>query len=93
MKRRKLTPALLRRIVLEEAAKLADPIASGTKDVSKLKTAEVDADDLANTLESDIDYIKALKIQESRLRNKMKKVKRAQKRARGRVLSRVIHKL
>ena len=57
----KLTPSILRKLVLEEVAKLKS---------EKLKADaadEVEADELADTLENHIDFLKALKIKESRL--------------------------
>ena len=85
-----LTPALLRKIVLEEKAKLmrestSDPIASGKEHASDLTVPEVDADDFADTLEKQIDYMKALKIHEARLTAKLKRIQEAKRRMRARV--------
>ncbi len=83
---------MLRRIVLEERRKLAetsDPVAAGVEDPEKVSAEEVDADDQANTLEKDIDHIKALKIQETRLRNKLKKVSKARRVARSKFLKKL----
>lgn len=89
---KKLTPSLLRKIVLEERRKIletSDPVAAGIEDVEKVSADEVDADDQANTLEKDIDHIKALKIQEARLRNKLKKVSKARRVARSKFLKKL----
>lgn len=61
----KLTSRFLKKIVLEEIDKM-EPLASAE---------EVDADDFADTLEKKIDYVKALKIEESRLLNRLKKIR------------------
>ena len=94
---RKLTPALLRKIVLEEKTKLVreaaakskakskDPIAAGLAHPSDLEAPEVDADGYANTLANDIDYMKALKIQERRLAAKLRSIQEAKRRIRNRV--------
>jgi hypothetical protein len=89
---KKLTPSLLRKIVLEERRRImetSDPVAAGIEDPEKVSAEEVDADDQANTLEKDIDHIKALKIQEARLRNKLKKVRRARTIARSKFLKKL----
>lgn len=69
----KLTTQLLKKIIEEEVAKFGDmeDTPSRAKD-----TEEVDADEFGSdkTLEKKIDYIKALKIEESRLRNRLKKI-------------------
>lgn len=53
---RKLSKQLLERLVMEELSDLVS-----TKDVAK-ETEEVDADELADTLEKKVDMLKALKI-------------------------------
>lgn len=78
---RKLTANSLKRMIQEEARKLqvetSDPISAGVEKIEKVKAEEVDADELAGSLEKDIDYIKALKIHEARLMSKIKKIKEA----------------
>lgn len=78
---RKLTAESLKRMIQEEAKKLqvetSDPVAAGVEKPEKVKAEEVDADDLAGSLEKDIDYIKALKIHEARLVSKLEKIKEA----------------
>ena len=67
----KLTSELLKKIIAEEVAKFGD-----MGDVEDVKADEVDADEHGSdkALEKKIDYIKALKIEETRLRNRLKKV-------------------
>lgn len=72
----KLTPNMLKRIIKEEAAKLRKEAAE-TVEVTdgKLATAEeVDADEYADTQAQHIDFIKALKIKESKLLKQLKLV-------------------
>jgi len=66
---KKLTPGLLKKIVLEEKAKIEKVL-----EASKPKAKEVDADKLASTLEKKVDYAKALKIREARMRKELDKV-------------------
>ena len=67
----KITVPMLRRIVKEEVGKfgkMEDP-ADKEKD-----TEEVDADEYADTLEKQIDYAKALGIEEARLRSRLRRI-------------------
>lgn len=81
----KLTPALLRKLVLEEKRKITETLEQDEEAVEKVKAEVVPADDLADSIEKDIDWIKALKIQESVLSRKMKKVREAKKRLKTRL--------
>lgn len=81
-KSKKLTPSLLRKLVLQEKRRIRETLESGVEDVDKVKADEVDADEYANSLESDIDWMKALKIHERRLKTKLKKVQEARARTR-----------
>jgi len=74
---KKLTPKMLRSMIVQERRKLretSDPIAAGVEDIEKVSAAEVDADKQADTLEKDIDHLKVLKIQEAKLRKKLREV-------------------
>ena len=68
----KLTSKMLRKIIEEEASRFGkeDPTEDAAKD-----TEEVDADEYADSLEKKIDYEKALKIEEARLRARFKRVR------------------
>ncbi len=89
----KLTPAMLRKMVLQERRRLqrrrlretSDPIADGIEDPAYANAEEVDADDQADTLEKDIDYIKALKIEEKKLRRTLRRITEAKKKLRRRI--------
>jgi len=76
----KLTPALLKKLVLEEKRKIMETLEQEKEDSQKVKADEVDADELADALEKDIDFIAALKIKESMLRKKYRKVQVAKRR-------------
>ena len=89
-KSRKLTPAVLRKIVLQEKRKMmretSDPVAAGIEDPEKVDAEEVDAADQADTLEKDIDHMKVLKVHERKLKLKLKQILEAKKRIRNRVV-------
>jgi hypothetical protein len=89
---KKLTPNMLRKMVLEEKAKLRrrklrenDPIAAGVEDVEKVTADEVEADEFAGTLEKELDHLKALKVQERRTRDKLRKISEARRRISKRI--------
>lgn len=65
---------MLKRIIEEEASKFGEEedVVDAAKD-----TDEVDADEFADSLEKKIDYEKALKIEETRLRKRFKKIREA----------------
>lgn len=65
----KLTPSFLKKLILDEASKLGK-----MKDVEDVEAEEVDADEFADSLEKKIDYVKALKIEESRLRRRLTQI-------------------
>lgn len=88
---RKLTPSILRSIILEEKEKLineSDPVAQGG-DPSKIEPEEVEADSQASTLEKDIDFIKALKIEEKKTRKYLKKIQEAKAEISKRLLTKI----
>lgn len=67
----KLTNELLKKIIMEEVAKFG-----AARSVEDVKAEEVDADEHGSdkALEKKIDYMKALKIEENRLRLRLEKV-------------------
>lgn len=75
----KLTNRLLRRIIEEEVAKFGD-----MEDTEKRAkdTDELDADEFGSdkALEKKIDFIKALKIEEARLRARLAKINETKRR-------------
>ena len=89
---KKLSPRLLRKMIVEEATKIRKEVLEpGGEDVEKVaaKTDEVDADEFAETIEQDIDWMRALKIHERRLMKKLQEVKKAKKRISVRLAKKV----
>ncbi len=77
---RKLTPAVLRKIVMQES------LSGELEPIEKVDAEEVDAGELASSLEKDIDHAKVLKLEESRLRNRLRRVQSARKKIAKRIL-------
>lgn len=73
----KLTTQLLKSIIEEEVSKFGSE--ESTEDRAD-DTEEVDADEFADSLEKKIDYAKALKIEETRLRRRLSKIVEARAR-------------
>jgi hypothetical protein len=67
----KLTSQMLKNIIMEEVAKFGK-----MEDVEDVSAEELDADEFGSdkSLEKKIDYMKALKIEEGRLRRRLDKV-------------------
>ena len=86
MTAKKLTPGLLRKIIEEEVAKFGDM--EDTEDKAK-DTEETDADEYADALEKHIDYVKALKIEESRTIKRLLKIREAKQRVLKKIATRV----
>lgn len=75
----KLTSKLLKKIIEEEVAKFGDM--ESTEDRAD-SAEELDADELGSdkSLEKKLDFIKALKIEESRLRKRLDKISETRRR-------------
>ena len=84
---RKLTPSTLKRMIKEEARKLQTELSGPAepKDIAKVSADEVEADEMADTLEKDIDYLKVLKIHEAKLVSKLNRLRGAKTRLRRRI--------
>ncbi len=67
---KRLTPSLLRKIVLEEKSKIEKVLS----EKSSPKAKEVDADKLADSLEKKVDYAKLLKLKEEKVRGQLDKI-------------------
>lgn len=82
----KLTPKLLKKIIEEESSKFGDmeDVEDRAKDAE-----ETDADEYADALEKHIDYVKALKIEESRLEKAYNRRITQLKEARERTLQKI----
>ena len=70
----KLTPRLLKQIIEEEAAKFGKM--TDTEDAAN-DAEETDADEFADTLEKQVDFVKALKIEENRLVKRLAQIREA----------------
>ncbi len=87
---RKITPDLLKKIIVQEARKLKlETLETGVTDPEKVDAEEVDASEYADSLEQDIDYIKALKITERRLIKKIKKIREAKQRLAKKIVRKI----
>jgi hypothetical protein len=75
---RKITPNLLK-----------EALEQGKVDSEKIDAEETEAEDLAGSIELDIDYMKALQIHEKRLRLKMKQIKEAKNILKKRISKRI----
>jgi hypothetical protein len=77
----KLTTTVLKKIIAEEVAKFKEAKLFGDmKDVEDVDADEVDADELADSLEHHIDHYKALGLEESRLVKRLAQIQEAKKR-------------
>ena len=66
--KRKITSKQLKRLILSEAKKLQKESSfKKPEDTSKVKAKEYEAGEEADTLEKDIDILKALKIKEAKI--------------------------
>lgn len=87
---KKLTPARLKAMILEEVENLRlETLEQGKTDSEKVSAEEVEAEALAGSLEKDIDYMKALKIHEQRLMRRVKQIQEARTQLRRRIAKRV----
>ena len=85
-RRRRLTPTLLRKMVLQEKRRMREVLETGVEDSEKVKAKEVPASDQADSIEQDIDWMKALKIKESKLKKRLKRISEVKKKLRNRVI-------
>ena len=87
---KRLTPRMLKKLVFEEKKRMLENFGDEESVEKAAKdTDEVEADDLADSIEQDIDWMKALKIQELKLRRKLRRVNEAKKRLRRRVIKKL----
>lgn len=76
----KLSIEGLKRIISEERRALNEEGLGPIKDIPKKPNREVDADEFADTLEKDIDHLKAMKVSEAKLLKKLKQLREAKQR-------------
>lgn len=77
----KLTPTLLKRIILEEKKKISDTLATHASDARENAWAG------GKNLVHSVDYIKKLGIKEAKLVDMLKKVRKAKANAKAKILS------
>ena len=87
---KRMTPKQLKRFIVAEATRLSETLEQGKDNAESVVADEVDADKLAKTLEKDVDFMKALKIKESRLKKKLAKIDEAKKALRNRIMRRLV---
>jgi hypothetical protein len=83
----KLTSALLKKIVREEASKFGGE--EDTEERAK-DTVETDADEYADALEKHLDYVKALKIEENRIIKRLSKIRETRQRVLRKIVTKVV---
>jgi len=86
---RKISHKSLKRIIQEELAKLTEQGLSGElEDVEKVAgdVPETDASEQAEALEQNIDFMKALKIQEKKLVKSLNKIREVKSKLRSKIL-------
>ena len=86
---RRISHRSLKRIIQEELAKLNEEGLSGElEDVEKAakEVPEKDASEQADSLEQNIDFMKALKIQEKKLIKSLKKIREVKSTLRNKIL-------
>lgn len=83
---KKLTPMLLRKIIEEEVSKFGD-----MEDVEdkKNQAEETDADEQADALEKHIDYVKALKVEESRTVKRLARIRETKQRVLRKIATKI----
>ena len=88
---RRITPSFLKNIIMEEEAKLKTEAISGgeLEPVEKVDAEEVDASEYADSLEKDIDHLKALKINERKLIKTIRKLRERKEVLRKRIAKRI----
>lgn len=84
---KKLNPKSLKRLVLEELSKMTGEL-KDVKDVTK-DVEEKEASEYATALEQNIDFMKALNIQEARLVKKLKRIQEAKKKIQNKLLKEI----
>lgn len=75
---RKITPEILKKIIVQEARKLQMEAAQEDADhPADVDADETEASEYADTLANKVDYLKTLKIHEKRLQAKLAKIQEA----------------
>ena len=89
---RRLTPKILKKMIMQEARKIRlEVLETGESDPEKVadKAPEVDADEYADSIEQDIDFMKALKIHERLLAKKLRRIQEAKRKVSRRLTRKI----
>jgi len=88
---RRLTDAVLRRLIAEEKRRLVETLELQLKEPAQVakRTKEIKADGFQNTLEDKIDHYKAMKIHEAELLKQYMKLREARARLKARLLKEI----
>lgn len=86
---KKLSPKLLRNLILNEKRRMDETLETGNNDTEKTKAKEVDAPDYASTIIKDVDWMKQLQIKEADLKKDLKRIQEAKKKLRARIMKKV----
>ena len=83
---RKITPDVLKKIIVQEARKMQMEAAQEkAKHPEDVDAHETEADEYADTLAHHIDHLKALKIHERRLQSKLSKISEQKQKIRRKI--------
>jgi DNA-binding transcriptional ArsR family regulator len=90
-RKKRLTPAIIRRLVKEERAKLNETLEMKLKHPSEAarKTREVDATKLADTLAKCMNYYQMAKLKEAKLVEELKKVQEVKRELKKRLIKNI----
>jgi hypothetical protein len=77
---KKLTPDVLRKLVVQEA------LSGELEPVENVEAEEVEASDQAQALEKHIDHAKVLKLEEERVIKRLRKIQEARRRVHKKIL-------
>ena len=86
---KKLTPSILRDMILNEKKRLDETLETGNTETEKTKADETEASDFAKTIIKDVDWMKTLSIKEGKLRKELKKIQEAKEKLRARIRKKV----
>ncbi len=89
MKAKTMSVESLRKFILDEAAKMNETLEQGEDSVEDVSADETEASEYADTLEKDLDHMKALKIHESRIKKNLLRISEAKKIVRSRIMKRL----
>ena len=89
MKAKTMSVESLRKFILDEAAKMNETLEQGEDSVEDVSADETEASEYADTLEKDLDHMKALKIHEARIKKNLLRISEAKKIVRTRIMKRL----